>query len=200
MESALETGPAHRSALPHGGGRREARRPHVHAQRAGARRVRGACRRCVAWRCARPRPPPATREIEARGRRTSTTAPPRRRSTAATSSAWIPTRTCCGPRCTGKRVARASLRLVLSRVRGAAPGRRGRDTEWTARRGLRAVRRRATGLTVRAGKQRVAWGSGFAWNPTNRLEPPKNPLNAGLEQEGAHRGARGLGARARGRA
>ena len=33
--------------------------------------------------------------------------------------------------------------------------------------------------------QRIAWGSGFAWNPTNRLEPPKNPLNTGLEQEGA---------------
>lgn len=41
------------------------------------------------------------------------------------------------------------------------------------------------GLSVRVGKQRVAWGSGFAWNPTNRAEPPKNPLNTGLEQEGA---------------
>lgn len=41
------------------------------------------------------------------------------------------------------------------------------------------------GLSLRAGKQRVAWGSGFAWNPTNRLEPPKNPLNTALEQEGA---------------
>jgi len=38
---------------------------------------------------------------------------------------------------------------------------------------------------VRAGKQRLAWGSGFAWNPTNRLEPPKNALNTTLEQEGA---------------
>jgi hypothetical protein len=41
------------------------------------------------------------------------------------------------------------------------------------------------GLSVRVGKQRVGWGSGFAWNPTSRLEPPKNPLNTGLEQEGA---------------
>jgi hypothetical protein len=41
------------------------------------------------------------------------------------------------------------------------------------------------GLSIRVGKQRVAWGSGFAWNPTSRLEPPKNPLNTGLEQEGA---------------
>lgn len=41
------------------------------------------------------------------------------------------------------------------------------------------------GLTLRVGKQRIAWGSGFAWNPTNRAEPPKNPLNTGLEQEGA---------------
>jgi hypothetical protein len=37
---------------------------------------------------------------------------------------------------------------------------------------------------VRVGKQRIAWGSGFAWNPTNRLEPPKNALNTTLEQEG----------------
>ncbi len=39
--------------------------------------------------------------------------------------------------------------------------------------------------TVRVGKQRLSWGSGFAWNPTDRVEPPKNPLNPGLEQEGA---------------
>ena len=38
---------------------------------------------------------------------------------------------------------------------------------------------------LRLGKQRIAWGSGFAWNPTNRLEPPKNALNTTLEQEGA---------------
>ena len=37
---------------------------------------------------------------------------------------------------------------------------------------------------LRVGKQRIAWGSGFAWNPTNRLEPPKNALNTTLEQEG----------------
>lgn len=41
------------------------------------------------------------------------------------------------------------------------------------------------GLTLRVGKQRIAWGSGFAWNPTNRLEPARNPLNTGLEQEGS---------------
>lgn len=41
------------------------------------------------------------------------------------------------------------------------------------------------GLTLRLGKQRIAWGSGFAWNPSNRLEPAKNPLNTGLEQEGS---------------
>ncbi len=40
-------------------------------------------------------------------------------------------------------------------------------------------------MTLRLGKQRIAWGSGFAWNPTNRLEPAKNPLNTGLEQEGS---------------
>ena len=40
-------------------------------------------------------------------------------------------------------------------------------------------------VTLRAGRQRIAWGSGFAWNPTNRLEPPRNPLNTSLEQVGA---------------
>ena len=40
-------------------------------------------------------------------------------------------------------------------------------------------------LGLRLGKQRIAWGSGLAWNPTNRLEPPKNALNTTLEQEGA---------------
>ena len=41
------------------------------------------------------------------------------------------------------------------------------------------------GLTLRIGKQRIGWGSGFAWNPTSRVEPPKNSLNTSLEQQGA---------------
>jgi hypothetical protein len=56
-------------------------------------------------------------------------------------------------------------------------------TEWRAR---EAYLQYGFGevVTVRAGRQRIAWGSGFAWNPTNRLEPPRNPLNTGLEQQG----------------
>jgi hypothetical protein len=69
--------------------------------------------------------------------------------------------------------------LVERRIGG--PGDR---TDWTLREAY-AQHSWGEGLTLRVGKQRVAWGSGFAWNPTNRIEPPKNPLNTGLEQEGA---------------
>jgi len=40
------------------------------------------------------------------------------------------------------------------------------------------------GFLLRAGKQKTAWGSGFVWNPTNRLEPPKSPATPGAEQPG----------------
>lgn len=40
------------------------------------------------------------------------------------------------------------------------------------------------GFLLRVGKQKIAWGSGFAWNPTARLEPPKSPANPGAEQPG----------------
>jgi hypothetical protein len=57
-------------------------------------------------------------------------------------------------------------------------------TEWRAREAYLQYGFGET-VTVRAGRQRIAWGSGFAWNPTNRLETPRNPLNTGLEQQGA---------------
>ncbi len=63
-------------------------------------------------------------------------------------------------------------------------GRREDETRWRARQAYLQYAW-GSGLSLRAGKQRIAWGSGFAWNPTNRIEPPKNPLNTGLEQEGA---------------
>jgi hypothetical protein len=37
---------------------------------------------------------------------------------------------------------------------------------------------------MRVGRQRVAWGSGYAWNPTDMLEPAKNPYNPQEEREG----------------
>ncbi len=40
------------------------------------------------------------------------------------------------------------------------------------------------GFLLRAGKQKIGWGSGFVWNPTARLEPPKSPANPGTEQAG----------------
>jgi hypothetical protein len=57
-------------------------------------------------------------------------------------------------------------------------------TDWVIRQGYAQYWWGET-VGLRVGKQRIAWGSGFAWNPTNRLEPPKNALNTTLEQEGA---------------
>ena len=74
---------------------------------------------------------------------------------------------------------RAVYRGYVEQDFGAA-----RDTTWTTR---QAYLQYAWGssLQVRLGKQRIAWGSGFVWNPTNRLEPPKSEFNTGLEQEGS---------------
>jgi hypothetical protein len=58
------------------------------------------------------------------------------------------------------------------------------ETSWVVRQGYVQYWWGET-LGLRVGKQRIAWGSGLAWNPTNRLEPPKNALNTTLEQEGA---------------
>jgi hypothetical protein len=63
-------------------------------------------------------------------------------------------------------------------------GTREDETGWVVRQGYAQYAWGET-LQARLGKQRIAWGSGFAWNPTNRLEPPKNALNTTLEQEGA---------------
>jgi len=63
-------------------------------------------------------------------------------------------------------------------------GTREDETDWVVRQGY-AQYAWGEALSVRVGKQRIAWGSGLAWNPTNRLEPPKNALNTTLEQEGA---------------
>ena len=74
---------------------------------------------------------------------------------------------------------RAVYRGYVEHDFGSAP-----DTTWTTR---QAYLQYGWGsvFQVRLGKQRVAWGSGFAWNPTNRIEPPKSPFNTGLEQEGS---------------
>jgi hypothetical protein len=65
--------------------------------------------------------------------------------------------------------------------RGLSPT--GNDTSWTLRQAY--VRYDAgAALSLRAGWQRLAWGSGLAFNPTNRLERPKSAFNAALEQQG----------------
>jgi hypothetical protein len=63
-------------------------------------------------------------------------------------------------------------------------GTREDETSWVVRQGY-AQYWRGEAFGVRLGKQRIAWGSGLAWNPTNRLEPPKSAFNTTLEQEGA---------------
>lgn len=75
---------------------------------------------------------------------------------------------------------RAAARGYLERTWGEARD----DTRFVLRQGY-AQYWWGERFGVRAGKQRIAWGSGLAWNPTNRLEPPKNALNTTLEQEGA---------------
>lgn len=40
------------------------------------------------------------------------------------------------------------------------------------------------GFLLRVGRQKTNWGSGFVWNPTARLEPPKSPANPTTEQPG----------------
>jgi hypothetical protein len=75
---------------------------------------------------------------------------------------------------------RAVFRGYVERTWGTAVD----DTAWVVRQGY-AQYWWGDKVGVRLGKQRIAWGSGFAWNPTNRLEPPKNAFNTTLEQEGA---------------
>ena len=75
-------------------------------------------------------------------------------------------------------------RLVFRGYLERSLGGTGNETRWRTRQAY-AQYGFGSGLQLRFGKQRIAWGSGFAWNPTNRLEPPKNPVNTGLEQEGA---------------
>jgi hypothetical protein len=78
---------------------------------------------------------------------------------------------------------RDDLRVVLRGYLQRRLGAQG-ETDWQAR---QAYVQWTSGdlVTVRAGRQRIAWGSGLAWNPTNRIEAPKNPLNPSLEQVGS---------------
>ena len=77
-----------------------------------------------------------------------------------------------------------SARAVLSGFVERTYGGRKDQTRWRARQAY-VQYTWGSAFSLRAGKQRISWGSGFAWNPTNRIEPPKNPLNTSLEQEGA---------------
>src|SRR5512143_1214599 len=83
----------------------------------------------------------------------------------------------------GWRETHGSFRAVFRGYVGRTWGTAFDETDWVIRQGY-AQYWWGDKVGVRAGKQRVAWGSGFAWNPTNRLEPPKNPFNTTLEQEG----------------
>jgi hypothetical protein len=78
---------------------------------------------------------------------------------------------------------RDDLRVVLRGYVQRRLGAQG-ETDWQAR---QAYVQWSSGdlVTVRLGRQRIAWGSGLAWNPTNRIEAPKNALNPSLEQQGS---------------
>jgi hypothetical protein len=84
----------------------------------------------------------------------------------------------------GWRETHGSFRAVFRGYVEKRWGTPGDETDWVVRQGY-AQYWWGEKVGVRVGKQRIAWGSGFAWNPTNRLEPPKNALNTTLEQEGA---------------
>jgi hypothetical protein len=83
----------------------------------------------------------------------------------------------------GWRETHGSFRAVFRGYVDRTWGTRGDETDWVVRQGY-AQYWWGEKVGLRVGKQRIAWGSGFAWNPTNRLEPPKNALNTTLEQEG----------------
>jgi len=84
----------------------------------------------------------------------------------------------------GWRETHGSFRAVFRGYVERTWGTQGDETDWVVRQGY-VQYWWGEKVGVRVGKQRVAWGSGFAWNPTNRIEPPKNALNTTLEQEGA---------------
>ncbi|HYN02771.1 MAG TPA: hypothetical protein VE359_10030 [Vicinamibacteria bacterium] len=84
----------------------------------------------------------------------------------------------------GWRETHGAFRAVFRGYVERAWGTQGDETDWVVRQGY-AQYWWGEKVGLRLGKQRIAWGSGFAWNPTNRLEPPKNVLNTTLEQEGA---------------
>jgi hypothetical protein len=83
----------------------------------------------------------------------------------------------------GWRETHGSFRAVFRGYVEETWGTREDETDWVVRQGY-AQYWWGEKAGLRVGKQRIAWGSGFAWNPTNRLEPPKNALNTTLEQEG----------------
>ena len=83
----------------------------------------------------------------------------------------------------GWRETHGSFRAVFRGYVERTWGTQGDETDWVVRQG-HAQYWWGEKVGVRVGKQRIAWGSGFAWNPTNRLEPPKNAFNTTLEQEG----------------
>ena len=83
----------------------------------------------------------------------------------------------------GWRETHGSFRAVFRGYVEQDWGTRADEMDWVVRQGYAQYWWGET-VGLRVGKQRIAWGSGFAWNPTNRIEPPKNALNTSLEQEG----------------
>ena len=173
-----------RAALPRRSRTTRARRPAVHAERAGARASEGGlpCLALLALPRGRRR---ASREIEVGLEnfyyRTAET-PLNRGNVLRLDPSEDLLR---GDAAAGRRAVATTCAWWSAATCERALGGRSDTTDWTLRQAYVQYGGASTSPACAWGKQRIAWGSGFAWNPTNRIERAQEPLQLRLEQEGS---------------